>query len=162
MLSIFLWRGFISTHRITEATNISYISGQCGFDCVITVNVGRPGNQTPSLSCCCLRCRCVWDTLFAYTDLYRSISSPTKTHTPHVKNMGKGEINRCLYSAFHLTSGFFDLIRNSFLSFFLSFLLSSFLSSCRLVALCAHQPSDIHQLPDEVRTAPQTVTNAFH
>lgn len=45
--SIFsLERIFSSTLNHYEATNIGYISGQCGFDCVIAVDVGCPGNQT--------------------------------------------------------------------------------------------------------------------
>lgn len=41
-----LERIYFYTLNHWEATNISCISGQCGFDCVITVDVGRPGNQT--------------------------------------------------------------------------------------------------------------------
>lgn len=92
-----------------EATNTGYISGQCGFDCVITVDVRCPGNQTLYFSRCCptgvgVLGNSTVANLIAYTDLYYySIYSPnmetstqqsssyhfirsnTHTHTTHVK-----------------------------------------------------------------------------
>lgn len=110
-----------------EATNTSYISGQCGFDCVITVDVRCPGNQTLYFSCCCpTGVGVLGDStvanLIAYTDLYYySIYSPhmetstqhspsyhfiwsnTHTHTQLMLNNNGSRWNRihgCWYPAF--------------------------------------------------------------